>query len=138
MRILVDINHPAHVHLFKNLIGYFKSQGYFVYVSSRDKDSAVDLLDHYEIPHQVLSTATKNPIGMSFELMKRDLTLIELNRRYNFEFLILSFELYKEGILYLIFGRVYHKIVDQRRLLFALTAENEGSGQGEKFCQPSD
>ena len=85
MNVLIDIGHPAHVHLFKNLIAHFKSIGHFVYVTAREKDSVVDLLKHYDIPHEVLSVSTKNPIGMFFELLVRDLKIIRLNRKYKFD-----------------------------------------------------
>ena len=85
MNILIDIGHPAHVHLFKNLIAHFKSVGHFVYVTARGKDSVVDLLKHYKIPHEVLSVSAKKPLGMFFELLVRDLKIIRLNKKYKFD-----------------------------------------------------
>ena len=85
MRILVDINHPAHVHLFKNLISHFQSLGHFVLVTARRKDSTIDLLEHYQIPHEVLSSPTTNRFGMFSELIKRDLKIFKLNKKYKFD-----------------------------------------------------
>ncbi|GAB3513250.1 DUF354 domain-containing protein [Spirosoma knui] len=49
-RILVDINHPAHVHLFRHFIGEMQAAGYEVFVTAKQVPSIVDLLTHYEIP----------------------------------------------------------------------------------------
>jgi len=85
MKILVDIGHPAHVHLFKNLISYFRSHDHFVYVTAREKDIVIELLKHYKIPHEVISSSAKTPFGMVVELMRRDLKILRLNRRYKFD-----------------------------------------------------
>jgi len=85
MRILVDIGHPAHFHLFKNLIDHLKSLGHFVFVTAREKDSVVELLNHYEIPHEVLSSSTKKPFGMFSELLRRDLKIFKLNKKFRFD-----------------------------------------------------
>lgn len=44
MRILVDINHPAHVHLFRNAIREWKARGHQVLITARDKDVTLELL----------------------------------------------------------------------------------------------
>ena len=57
MNILFDINHPAHIHLFKHAINKLKESGHNVVITSRDKDITVDLLDRYGFKHFVLSKA---------------------------------------------------------------------------------
>lgn len=49
-KILIDINHPAHVHLFRHFIGEMKAAGYEVFVTAKRVDSIVSLLTHYNIP----------------------------------------------------------------------------------------
>ena len=49
-KILVDINHPAHVHLFRHFIGEMKAAGYDVFVTAKQVDSITSLLTHYDIP----------------------------------------------------------------------------------------
>lgn len=56
-KVLVDINHPAHVHLFKHLIKELKSRGYEVIVTSKNVESITKLLDLYHIPY--ISTGRK-------------------------------------------------------------------------------
>lgn len=45
MKLLIDINHPAHVHYFKNLIKILKQKGHRVVITSRDRFPAFQLLD---------------------------------------------------------------------------------------------
>ncbi|MBD2752589.1 DUF354 domain-containing protein [Spirosoma validum] len=49
-KILVDINHPAHVHLFRHFIGEMKAAGYEVFVTAKNVESIVSLLTRYGIP----------------------------------------------------------------------------------------
>ncbi len=44
MKVLVQLNHPAHYHLYKNLIRILKDKGHDVLVTSRNKDVLEDLL----------------------------------------------------------------------------------------------
>ena len=51
MNILIDINHPAHVHLLRNAYKELASRGHYVIVTVKDIPSAKQLLDLYEIPY---------------------------------------------------------------------------------------
>ena len=49
-KILVDINHPAHVHLFRHFIGEMKAAGHEVFVMAKNVESITGLLTRYQIP----------------------------------------------------------------------------------------
>lgn len=85
MNILIDIGHPAHVHLFKKFIEYLKAQGYEVTVTSRDKDITIDLLDKFGIEHKVLTKAGKNLISQLIELIIRDIQIYILYFKKHFD-----------------------------------------------------
>ncbi|MFI3297887.1 MAG: DUF354 domain-containing protein [bacterium] len=51
MKILIDINHPAHVHYFKNIIKIMESKGHSFVVVNRDDAIINKLLDIYNIKH---------------------------------------------------------------------------------------
>lgn len=85
MNILIDIGHPAHVHLFKNFIFYLKNNGHDVTVVSRNKDIANKLLEHYKIPFISLSKPSKNKPGMVLELIQRDLKVFALHLKKKFD-----------------------------------------------------
>jgi len=50
MRILLDIGHPAHVHLYRNLWTELNKRGHNIIVTVKDLPSAITLLKLYEIP----------------------------------------------------------------------------------------
>ena len=50
MKIVVDINHPAHVHYFKNFIWEMEKQGHEILVTASEKDVSYKLLTAYKIP----------------------------------------------------------------------------------------
>ena len=59
MKILIDINHPAHVHYFKNFIKIMEQKGHKFLIISRDKEIEHYLLKKNNIP---LLTVEKVPI----------------------------------------------------------------------------
>lgn len=82
--LLFDIVHPAHVHVFRNVIRHFREKGHRVVVVSRAKDVADVLLEHYHIDHLSLSRAATKPPGLALELLRRDLGVLGLHRRHHF------------------------------------------------------
>jgi uncharacterized protein len=83
MRLLFDLGHPAHVHLFRNLINRLQDNGDPVFVASRDKDVTVRLCNAYGIHHTVLSKAySGNFIGGIGELLTRTLKLLKIAMRF--------------------------------------------------------
>lgn len=60
MKVLVDINHPAHVHFFRNLIQEFRENNIDVVVTASEKDIAFDLLRLYNIPFVNLGSYGRN------------------------------------------------------------------------------
>jgi len=81
MRVLFDLLHPAHVHVFRNAIGELRAQGHEVIVTSRDKDQTLQLLDACGIPHRCLSRMEGGKLGLLLELLLRAWRLIGICRR---------------------------------------------------------
>lgn len=82
MRILIDIGHPAHVHLFKNIIRLMENKGHQVKVTARDKDVAIDLLEAYDIPHQVVGNKLFN-VSLVSEYIYRELKILNVARKFD-------------------------------------------------------
>lgn len=51
MKIFIDINHPAHVHYFKNVIRVLSKKGHSFVVTNRNDETIIKLLDEYGIKH---------------------------------------------------------------------------------------
>lgn len=60
MRILFDIGHPAHIHLFKNVAWTFQKQGNPVLFTVRDKEITLYLLRTFEFDFSVVGNNQKN------------------------------------------------------------------------------
>ncbi|VBB43669.1 conserved hypothetical protein [uncultured Desulfatiglans sp.] len=60
LRILVDITHPAYVHLYKNIIRILKSQGHHVVVTAAQHEDTLKLLRSYNLEHLVLGRKGHN------------------------------------------------------------------------------
>jgi uncharacterized protein len=60
MRILVDINHPAHVHFYKHFIGECRARGHEVLITALQKDITLSLLDEYGFKYITLGSSGKS------------------------------------------------------------------------------
>lgn len=59
MKILIDINHPAHVHYFRNFIKLMEAKGHEFCVINRDSKMINQLLDYYGIKHTIRNKRPK-------------------------------------------------------------------------------
>ncbi len=55
MKILLSINHPAHVHLFKNMIWELQDLNHEILICAREKEVATDLLNKYGFTYTIIS-----------------------------------------------------------------------------------
>jgi uncharacterized protein len=56
MKVLVDINHPAHVHLFKHVITELRKRGHDVIITASQKEVSYKLLDAYGFDYIKMGT----------------------------------------------------------------------------------
>ena len=86
MRLLIDICHPAHVHFFKVAINNWKDNGHQVFISARDKECALSLLDAYQLPYQAIKCKTgQSLLSLASELIIRDYKLYRYAKRLNID-----------------------------------------------------
>jgi predicted glycosyltransferase len=83
MRALFDLNHPAHVHLFRYVIDALEADGHDVVVTSREKDVTTDLLDAYGIEHRLLSERNSGLPSLLKEWAVRELRMLGVVRETN-------------------------------------------------------
>lgn len=83
MRILIDIGHPAHVHLFKNFIWEMETKGHQVLVTAREKDVATQLLKAYNIPFIPVGKKGTGSLNLVKEWIFRDIEIIRIARKFN-------------------------------------------------------
>lgn len=83
MTILIDIGHPAHVHLFRNFIKIMKGKGYDFIITVKDKNPARQLLDLYGISYITLPPRGSSITGKFFKQLLFDFLVIRLIRKNN-------------------------------------------------------
>lgn len=87
-RVISTIQHPAHVHFFRNAIGELEERGYDVHVFAREKDIVLELLDAYGIEYRTLASEP----GNLYELAK-------VQARYEYEVIKRARELNPAALL---------------------------------------
>jgi len=71
MNILISVNHPAHVHLFKNFIWQMEKRGHHFFIVARDKDKTIDLLNKYGLQFFLIGKAKTTLLGYIGEMIER-------------------------------------------------------------------
>lgn len=77
MNILIDIGHPAHVHLFKNFARQMDKKGHRILFTTRDKEITIQLLESYKFKFISIGRHYKSKIGKIWGLIKFDLLLLK-------------------------------------------------------------
>lgn len=78
--VVVTIQHPAHVHFFRNAIRELEARGHDVHVFAREKDVALELLDAYGIDHEVLAGAAGGLVGKAMVQLTYEWRLFRRSR----------------------------------------------------------
>jgi predicted glycosyltransferase len=102
MNVLVNISHPAHVHLFKNAIGIMRQNGHNVIVGARKKEFTIELLKAYNIRHVVLTKKGRGPFGLIKELIEQQIKLSKIIKTNSIDIM-----LQMNGIFNAPIGRFY-------------------------------
>lgn len=81
MKLLIDIGHPAHVHLFRNFYFKMKERGHDITVTVKEINSARLLLELYEIPYVTLGMKSDSLLKKAFNQVLYDLRMLRLVRK---------------------------------------------------------
>ncbi len=82
MKALIDLQHPAHLHFFKNLADRLENEGHQVLFTGRDKDILIDLADGYGREIQFFGVARKGVANLGRELFYRQWRLQSIIREF--------------------------------------------------------
>lgn len=83
MKILINIGHPAHVHLFKNLIWKLQNKGHIIKIVARNKEVSCKLLDKYGFEYVFISDAQSGLFGLSMEMVQRVLKFVPILKQFD-------------------------------------------------------
>jgi uncharacterized protein len=76
MKVLIDIGHPAHVHIFKHFAWTMERKHHMVFFTCRDKEFEVRLLKSYGFNYKILGRKYNSIIGKIWGMLKFDLKMV--------------------------------------------------------------
>ena len=88
MKILIDMGHPAHVHLFKNFIWEMEKKDYEVLITARKKEITLNLLDKYGFDYITVGEMKGGKFNLMKEWILRDVKILKLTLDFNPDILI--------------------------------------------------
>ncbi len=88
MKVVVDINHPAHVHFFKNFIWEMEERGHKVVITASQKDLAYNLLQKYGFTYIPLGCYGDTLLRKAVNLPLLDLKMYNILRKMNPDILV--------------------------------------------------
>jgi predicted glycosyltransferase len=82
MRIIVDVQHPAHVHFFKNMIWDLEKKGHEILVTAKYKEITTHLLDTYKFNYKTLGSNQNGMLKKAIGLAAYDLRLLAVSLKF--------------------------------------------------------
>ena len=82
MNVLVYAGHPAHVHLFKNIIRRLETNGHNVIIAAIDKEFTTYLLEIYGFKYKVIGKHYKRLSAKILSLGIRDYKLLRISKKF--------------------------------------------------------
>ncbi|MEN8121660.1 MAG: DUF354 domain-containing protein [Bacteroidota bacterium] len=82
MNIIIDVNHPGHVHLFKNFAFIVQEKGWRVLFTAKDKEVTIDLLKAYKLNYKNLGPHYTGKLGKIYSLLKHFIRLFFVSIRF--------------------------------------------------------
>jgi len=88
MRILIDIGHPAHVHLFKHFAWEMQNRRHKIVITVRFIESAIKLLDYYGFSYSILGNKYDNIYQKGLSQLKYDYEIYKILKKERIDFAI--------------------------------------------------
>jgi len=83
MKIVVDINHPAHVHYFKNFIWKMRQKGHEILITASEKDISYRLLDAYGFSYIRLGSYGRSLMSKIVNVPLLDIKMLKAVKTFN-------------------------------------------------------
>ena len=83
MKIIIDIGHPTHVHLFKTMIGVLQHHGHDILVTARNKEVTLRLLSSYGIECVEVGKYRNSMLPKGAEMPFIDWRVWQIGRKFN-------------------------------------------------------
>lgn len=89
MNVLIQLSHPAHFHLYKNVAKNLMEDGHKVFILIKTKDILEDLLRQSGLPYfNILKEAhRKSKLGMLWDMLVRDWRILRFVKKHDIDLL---------------------------------------------------
>lgn len=89
MNVLIQMSHPAHFHLYKNVARNLINDGHQVFILIKTKDILEDLLKESGLPYyNILKEAhRKSKLGIFWDMLVRDWRMLRFVRKHHIDLL---------------------------------------------------
>jgi len=88
VKVLIDIGHPAHVHLFKHFALEMQKKGHTILFTCRDKEFEIKLLEKYGFKYSSFGKKFKSTAGKILGMVKFDLKEIYTGLKFKPDILL--------------------------------------------------
>lgn len=82
-RLLIDIGHPAHVHLFRKLAEALLNQGWEVLFSVREKGGSSELLKSFGLKYLIYGFSGRGVFNKIISLFRKNTALYQIFKSFN-------------------------------------------------------
>lgn len=97
MRVIFDVGHPAHVHLFRHTIRDFQQRGWPIKIVARPKEITLDLLRAYGLDYDVLPHYD-GLLNKAIGLLRIDLDLLRIARAFRPDIMVSMSSVYSAHV----------------------------------------
>ena len=87
-KIMFDVGHPAHVHLFRNAAQELAGQRHQFLFTALDREIIVTLLEQYQLPYRVTYVRRKGKLALLAELALRSLVTYRIAHEFGADLLV--------------------------------------------------
>lgn len=102
MNILIDIGHPAHVHLFKHFAYDMLEKGHRIMFTAREKEVAVLLLKAYKFEFRLMGKPYKKIFGKVWGLFKFNVMLFRIAWKFKPDIFLSAGSMYAAQVAWLL------------------------------------
>lgn len=82
MKILVDVLHPAHVHLYRNAMRQLEKRGHEIFCTARAREMVSYLLEKYGFKYKILTFPKRGQVNLVRELLEHDFKLFKIVKSF--------------------------------------------------------
>ena len=82
MNILIDIGHPAHVYMFKNIVFDMQTRGHVFFFTVREGENETVLLDKYNFNYQKIGSKRKGTVNKILGILIFSWRILKIARKF--------------------------------------------------------